>query len=477
MQDGLSGLLRLRTVLSSWQAVGLVAATSILIIGTIRPSSAALTVNGQRTLAIFLASLVLWLTRPIPYVVSSILSVTLLFALGTVDSFNGATTGFTSTLVFFLLLLLLLGNAITSVSLDRQLARHLLTADSTRRGTLRSVAGSILVLALMMPSAMARAITFIPIVKRLAAAFGSDADDRFESAAFLILGHVNPIASMALMTGGGMALVTSEIITTSVQPITWVDWAVLMLPPTVFLYTLAALAAGLFMQVGKTTINTNGGVRLETDGNGTNSLTREQRLVGIVLLGAIVSWIGGSFVGLPTVLPAVVAVTVLSLPPVGVITAEDIAEVSWGIIFLIGAMLSILDVMDATGAITALTDALTRWIPFATLADWQIITVLVTLAVAIRVLFSTGSAAIVVALPIVLELAAVFDINRLFLALTVLLVVGSTTILPFNTTAVLVSMDRGPLSHSDVASFGLVTMLLAIGTAVVSWLAYWPLVR
>lgn len=175
-------------------------------------------------------------------------------------------------------------------------------------------------------------------------------------------------------------------------------------------------------------------------------------------------------------MPAVAAVTVLSLPPIGVITAEDIASVSWGIIFLIGAMLSILDVMEATGAITTVTDALTRWIPFAILADWQIVGVLVAIAVAVRVLFSTGSAAIVVALPIVLELAAVFDIDRLSLALTVLLVVGSTTILPFNTTAVLVSMDRGPLSHRDVASFGLVTMLLAIGIAAASWLVYWPLV-
>lgn len=42
-----------------------------------------------------------------------------------------------------------------------------------------------------------------------------------------------------------------------------------------------------------------------------------------------------------------------------------------------------------------------------------------------------------------------------------LLVVGSTTLLPFNTTAVLVSIDRGPLSHRDVAAFGLVTVPLA----------------
>ncbi|MDF9748222.1 SLC13 family permease [Natrinema salsiterrestre] len=466
-----------KTELFSWQSLGLLTAAIVLALGVMSSPPTALTLEGQRTLAVFLSALVLWLTRPVPYVVSSILSVTLLFALGAVDSFGAATTGFTSTLVFFLLLLLLLGDATTSVGLDRQLARRLLSADSTPRRALHSVAGSVLALAFVMPSAMARAVTFIPIVKRLAGGFESDTDGGFESAAFLVLGHVNPIASMALMTGGGMALVTSEIVATSVRPITWVDWAVLMLPPTILLYTLAVVCAGLFALVDEdVTIQTDDTARLETDGDGTTRLTRDQRLVGAVLLGAIVSWIVGSFVGIPTVLPAVAAVVALSIPSVGVITTEDVSEVSWGIVFLIGAMLSILDAMEATGAITAVVDGLTGWVPFAVLAQWQIVAVLILIAICIRILFSTASAAIVVVLPIVLEFASVFAINQLFLALTVLLVVGSTTVLPFNTTAVLVSMDRGPLSHRDVASFGLVTMALSIAVAIVSWLVYWPLV-
>ena len=479
----------------SRQTVGLIAAGGILAVGILLPTLPSLSVAGQRTLAVFLAALVLWLTRPVPYVVSSLLSVALLFALGAVDSFEAAASGFTSTLIFFLLSLLLLGDAVANVELDRWLARRLLSAESTPGGTLRSVSGSVLALALVMPSAMARAVTFVPVVKRFAGTFdpAGDGDGGFERAAFLVLGHVNPIASMALMTGGGMALVTSEIVTTTVEPITWVDWAVLMVPPTMVLYAAAAVAAGYVAGVGgQATIDTDGDTGGETDGEsrapsatGTatpaddaerTSLARDQRLVGLVLCGAIAGWIGGSFVGIPMVLPAVAAVTVLSMPSIGVITTEDIAETSWGIIFLIGAMLSILNALQATGAIELVIDVLTRLIPFAALTNWQLVAVLVGLAVGIRVLFSTGSAAIVVTLPIVLELAAAFEINRLFLALTVLLVVGSTTILPFNTTAVLVSMDQGPLSNRDVAAFGLVTMGLAVAVAALSWLVYWPLV-
>ena len=477
-----------RSVLSS-QSFGLLLAVCVLIAVVFFPSMQEITTAQQRVLAVFLFALLLWLTKPVPYTVSSLLSVTLLFALGTVDSFAAATTGYASTLVFFLLSLLLLGNAITSVQLDQQLARRLLSTESTPRRTLRSISGSILGLALVMPSAMARAVTFVPIVEQLRDEFGLNHGSGFDRAAFFLLGHVNPIASMAVMTGGGMALVTSEIINTSVQTVTWVQWAVLMLPPTLLLYLLATVGAVVLTGVdGTTTVdnldqeraNTDGGgrngTRLITESDETTPLTRDQRIVGLVMLGTVASWVIGSFVRIPTVVPAVIAVAVLATPRIDIITADDVAEVSWGIIFLIGAMLSILDVMTSTGAIDVVVEALTTTVPFATFTQWQLIAVLLLLSVAIRIPFSTGSAAIVVALPIVLEFADLFGVNQLFLALAVLLIVGSTTLLPFNTTAVLVSMDRGPLSNRDIALFGLVTMGLSLSVVVFSWLVYWPLV-
>jgi hypothetical protein len=69
------------------------------------------------------------------------------------------------------------------------------------------------------------------------------------------------------MTGGGMALVTSEIINTSVQTLTWVQWAVLMLPPTVLLYFLATVGAVVLTGVGgTTTVDNLDRERVNTDG-------------------------------------------------------------------------------------------------------------------------------------------------------------------------------------------------------------------
>lgn len=459
-------------------AVGIVLATVAVLWAVLVPPPEALTAEMQAVVAVFLFGIVLWLTEAVPYVVSSTLVVTLLPVLGAVDSFEAATSGFSSTIVFFLLLVFLLGAAIAETDLDSWFASWLLAGQTESGRPVRSLATNLLGLSFVMPSAAARAVTLVPVVREMTDAFRLDHDSAFERSSFLLLGHVNPIASLALMTGGGMAIVTSGLVQSEIRPITWVEWAVLMIPPVVVLYALAAVTAERFYGAPpEHTLATR-----EADGgranlaDGADSFTTEQRVVAAVLAGTVALWIAGSFVGLPTIVPAALAVAVLSLPWVGVLTAAEIADVSWGILFLVGAMFSLLDALQATGTLALFVDAVTRSVPFDALAHWQTVAVLLAIAVLVRVVFSTGSAAIVVVLPPLLQLADPLGVNQLYLALGTLLVVGSTTVFPFNTTSVLYSLERGPLSKRDVVTFGLVTMAYAFLVVAAAWLIYWPLV-
>ncbi|WP_096391132.1 SLC13 family permease [Halopenitus persicus] len=502
---------RLERVLSV-EGIGVGLAAAILVAGTWLVSVPGLSAESQTVLTVFGVALALWLSKAIPYTISSVLVVTLLFALGAVDSFETAVGGFASTLVFFLFLLLLLGQTISSVGLDERAAQRLLSAQSTPKGTVRSLAANIFTLSFLMPSAVARAVTFIPVVRRLTETYGLAEDSDFTRASYLVLGHVNPIASMALMTGGGMAIITSQVINADVRTITWVEWAIVMIPPVIVLYGLSTIAAARIYDVDDTiTIDdkaaTDGGEPTGEDEEKTaddvagdpsaagpsaddpvddlaesvvdgtaEPLTRDQRIVGGVMGATVVAWILGSFLGVPTIVPAIGAVTALSLPGVRIITADDLADVSWGILFLIGAMFSILDVMETSGTLTLLVETITVYIPFAAMAPWQVVATLLLIAAVLRSFFSTASAAIIIVLPIVLEFAAFLGVNQLFLAFSVLIMIGSTTFLPFNTTSVLLSFDYGPLSNRDVLAFGLVTMVFGSLVIVASWLFYWPLV-
>jgi anion transporter len=453
---------------------GVLVATVAVLWGAFAAPPSGVSPGAQGTFAVFAFALVLWLTEAVPHVVASSLAVVLLAALGAAPSFQAAASGFASRLVFFLLFVLTLGRAISEVDLDEWLAARFLATNVRSSRPVELLATGVFASALVMPSAVARAVTFLPIARRLGDAYGFDRGGGFERSSFLVLGHVNPIASMALMTGGGMALVTSGIVRNQVRPVSWVTWAVLMVPPVLVLYALAALTAERLYVDGDVTATDGRDVDVEewTD----RELTGDQQYVAAVLAGAVALWVLGSFLSIPAVVPAALAVAALSLPGRGVLTSEDVQAVSWGIVFVVAAMLSILDAMARTGALSLLVDTVTRLVPLGAFTHVEGVAVLLALAAVVRVFFSTGSAAIVVVLPVVLRLGRVLGVNRLFLSLSVLLVVGSTTVFPFNTTSVLVSFDRGPLTNTDVAAFGVVTTAYAVLVVALSWALYWPLV-
>jgi anion transporter len=444
-------------------------AVGALWTGLAGPPISGLDATGQRVLGVFLFTLLLWLFKPVPFAVSSLASVTLLYVTGIVETFSAAVSGFATRLIFFLILLLLLGNTISKVELDQQLARRLLVTDSPRETT-RLIAGNLLALSFLMPSALARAVAFLPIVRQLGDVWGLDEKSNFLRDSFLFLGHVNPVASMGLMTGGGMAILSSQFIRSSVVWISWVDWAVLMLPPMLFIFASTVVTI-LYVHPVADSQATSERQELSTE-----PFDRDQRIVMGIMIGVILLWIAGSFFRWPTILPAMIAVAVLSLPGVEIISGDDMAAINWGIIFVFGAMFSLLDVLESSGVLNWVVTNVSDVLPLAALPHWQTITLLLAMALLIRLFFSTASAALLVLFPIVLEFAESLGINELFISLALVMLVGSSTVFPFNTTTVLLTYDSGPLSMNDVVTTGLITTVYAAAAIVLCWTVYWPFV-
>jgi len=424
--------------------------------------------TGQRVLGLFFFALVMWLTKPVPFAVSSLTTVSLLYVLGLADSFATAAAGFSSRLVFFLLLLLLLGNTISKVGLDELLARRLLVADSPRE-TIRLTAVSLLALSFMMPSALARAVAFLPIVEELDDLWTGTENFRFD--AHLLLGHVNPIASMGLMTGGGMAILSSEFVRTSVTDISWLDWAVLMLPPTAFIFLLAT-ATILFVHP----VSDGQSTSRPDEAPAAESFDRDQRIVVGVMVTVIGLWVVGSFLGLPTILPPTAAVFFLALPGIGIVAAEDMRTISWGIIFVFGTMFSLLEVLESAGVLSWVVGNAETLLPFATVPVWGTVGLLLALAFVVRLFFSTASAALLVLFPVMLRFADAFGVDPLYLSLSLVMIVGSSTVFPFNTTTVLLTYDKGSMTAVDVMATGLITTTYAALAVALCWTLYWPLV-
>lgn len=446
--------------------VGVILSLSILLIGLVLPSG--IDQQAQLAITVFLFTIVLWLTKPIPLSISSILSVTLLATLGVVDSYAMAVSGFSSRLVFFLLLLFLIGDTISTVNLDDYIASRLLSSSSTPKRTYNRLVGNVLLLAFIMPSGIARAVTFTPIIRRLSDQYEIGKTNNFLRSSFLLLGQLNPIASLALMTGGGMAILSSEIIREAGIPITWLDWALYMAPPIVLVYVSAALVIVYLYPVDNSeTVDEN----LED-----TELTGEQQLVGATIAIMIALWIIGSIVGLSTIVPPMLAVTILAAPGIEIITAEDVRKVNWGILLLFGAVFSHIDALSQTGAMELIIDSLLDLVPLGGFPMWLAVASILAGVLLLRLLFSTASACLAITLPVVISLTSSLNINSLYTAFSVIIVVGSTTLLPFHLPPVLIVKEEYPaLRNRDVFAVGLLALFSGVIFSTLCWLVYWPM--
>lgn len=452
---------------SAPQLVSAVLAMLVLVGGVVVETGAPVT--AQRALAIFCFAVVLWVGQPLPLAISSVLSIILLPVLDVTPTITAAATGFGSRLVFFLLLLFLLGDTIANVDLDEHAAARLRSPGSTPRRSYALLARNVLLLAFVMPSGIARTVTFAPVVKQLNARYDLGDRNNFLRSSFLLLGQLSPIASLALMTGGGMAILSSELIRAELGAISWLDWFVYMAPPVVLLYAISTTALKSLFPVDDLTVTT-----INDDAD--TALTPDQKLVAAVIAATIVLWAVGSLVGLSTILPPMLAVTVLAFPGVGIITDREIRGINWGILLLFGAVLSLIEVLTSTGAMDLLVTGLLDAVPLASYPSWLGVAAVVTGVLAVRMLFSTASACLAITLPVAMSLAETLQVDALLLSLTIVIVVGSTTFLPYHLPTVLIAREEYPaLRTRDVFLVGLLALSTALVVVTLAWLFYWPL--
>lgn len=458
---------------STLQYVSIVLAVVCLVYGIFAPPPAGLSSEGLLALGVFGFGLILWQSKAIPLVATSLLVIGFLYAFGIVGSFKEATSGFSSTLFFFFFTILTLGHSITKVGLDMYVARRLLAMASTPQASHRQLGKYVLLLSFIMPSGLARMVAFTPIIDEMRRMYDLDRESSFATSSFLILGQLNPIASMALMTGGGLSIIGAQLIQTAGYEFDWLDWIVYMLPPTVFVYAIGFLAVSwLHPPTGIDRIDDPHRVTSSDE-----NLTTSQWMVMVVMGGTLLAWAVGSFLELPTLLPAIIAVGLLSLPPVRVLDSEDFSTISWGILFLVGSMLSLIEALEATGTFEWLIDVVSSVIPFGTIGVPTTVAILLVIVVGMRLLFPTGSTFLIVMVPIVISFGRTYDLNVLYLSLSTVLLAGSTVLVPFHLPPSLLAYNQGFVNTRQVFVYGLCTLTIAVLGICIAWWLYWPFVE
>jgi solute carrier family 13 (sodium-dependent dicarboxylate transporter), member 2/3/5 len=445
--------------------------------------------GAARTLGVLLAAIVLWVSRALPLSVTSLLAVGLLIGTGVAPDFPTAAQGFASGTVFFLIAASLVAQAVANAGLIDRIAGFAARASGAEPiRALRLVTLLTGASALVMPSALVRAKAFIPVLNGLGRLLPERGQRlRFLTATGLVLGLLGHVASISVMTGGGMSIVAAGTIAEFHQRLSWLEWFGMMAAPGAALMLLTMLAigrafplSGRFQSPATAPGALTHGEATTDDAGGTGTAGAPGRVLGrerfalIVLALTLAAWIVGGQTALPLAVPAIVAAAVFALPPVGLVTADSLQKQNWDEIMVVGAGLSLGAMLSESGAITFLAERALGLLP-PDPSGSVVYLFTVVFAVLIRQLFLQPSPCMVLTLPVVIELGRITGNDPLLLAMLASGVIGATQILPIQSPPALLCVLHGLYTTRHQLRVAPAFLVAVVAVYLTAATLYWPL--
>jgi len=279
-------------------------------------------------LAIFVATIIGVIVRPLPMGAMSVLGIGAALLTGTLR-INEALSGFANNAVWLVVSAFFIAQSFIKTGLGRRIAFWFMARFGRRTlGLSYSLAAADLVLAPIIPSNTARAggVVF-PILQSMAlAAFGpTDKPAARQTSAFLTLvaANANVITSAMFVTAMAANPLAVELARQQGVTITWARWALAAaVPGAISLLTVPVLIYWLCPPGIRDSPNAQAAARTELAEMG--SMRRDEWLLVGVLIALLTAWILGSFIGLDSTAAAFGALALLLL--LGVLSWDDVCR-------------------------------------------------------------------------------------------------------------------------------------------------------
>lgn len=450
------------------QLIGLIISIAVLVSVFFLPVPEGLTAVGLRTIGLLVFFLVMLITEVLPVGVTCFLCLALLPTLGITKNLTAGLSGFTNTILFFVLASFGLAEAVTSTPIVQRILHALLKKFGKDVKTC--------VLAIMVAGAIVSSIvTDVPSVvvfMGIGASFLNLFDnpaDRQQTAKSLMMGI--PIAVMlgGLMTpaGSGINILTIGLLQNQAGiQITFIQWMACSIPIVLVMVPLAwFLLTKIFppAEIAESEINkylATIEVKEKVDG-------RELKVI-IIGVGMIVFWLISSFV--PSIEVTVVALfgcVCFFLPGIRILSWEQYMKaVSWTSFILIGTVLCIANTIVANGVSEwFVTYILPSSLSFTIMQGVFFVAVM---SFVIMLIVPVAPALIGVLTPVIISLAATTGINPALLIITLGLCAGNCYLFPIDTIP-LITYTAGYYKMTDMPKAAIWLQLSFIGL-VTLWL-------
>ena len=424
--------------------------------------------------AIVALAIGLWASGAVPVHLTALLIFTLATVLGVVPA-PVIFSGFASGALWLIFGGLILGAGVRRTGLARRLA---LWGGGLLAGSYRRIVyGCVLlgvVLAFLVPSAVARMVILAPVVQAFARSLGFEEGTRGYNGMVVAAVYSTAMAGFAILPSNlpNLVLIGAAETLYDFQPV-YGSFLLMHFPVLGLLKSLAIaeLTCRLYPDEPRRAATADAAEALPGPWS-----PAERRLM-VLLVGALAIWATDFLHGISPGWVALAAGTLCLLPRIGVLRADALqTEVDFGSLFYVAGVLGMVGMIDATGLGTALGEGLLGLVPLEPGAPATSYGALVGVSTVI------GAVASLPAIPGVLVPLSgqIADASALPLVtvLMIQLIGASAMLLPYQSPPLVVGLRLGGVRLPDVARFSLLlaalTLLVLAPVQYVwwSWLGY-----
>lgn len=325
----------------------------LFLLTPLRPAT--ITVAGWHMFAIFLATIIACITKPLPIAGVSIIAYVTIIGLGLVQM-KPALSAFADSTPWTIAMAYMIARGFTKTGLGRRIALIFVRAFGKKTlGLAYSLSMIDLVVSPATPSNTARSGGIVlPIIESLSDTFGSKVSDGTEDkiGSYLVFNefHANTISSSLFMTASAPNVAAVGLAAANGVKISWFGWVAAAIVPALISFILVPI---IIYKMYPPKIKETPNAKEWADGQlkEMGAMKASEKVMMVVFILALVLWMLSSFIGLDATWVAFLATALLLVT--GVLTTKDMLSETgaWNVVIWFSILIFMANQLSLKGGV------------------------------------------------------------------------------------------------------------------------------
>lgn len=442
------------------------------------PNPEGMTIEAQKSLAIFIFALIMWIGKPIPIHLTSIIVILLLPLIGAVEDQEIAfgTLGFD--IIWLMVSAFVLTSAMSETNLGKRIALNLLTKfGKTPAHTLSVLIIVNIVLAFFVPSTTARASLLVPIVLVLLEVYkATPGESNFGKLVTLQGVQTNAYATSMVLTATSAQVLALGFInqqtSTTVGYMTWLLGSL----PQVVITAFITLLIGMKLFNFKKEIPTGDQAKkiseiLKKQLADLGKFSIREKKAAFIFFITLFLWATGDYheaimgFEISTEQTAVIAMLLCFLPGIGILKWKE-ADIKWDLMIFSAGAYAAGNALNDSGGASFLIDNLVNSIGLDRLNQNLVAVILIVITVFSHLIFTSKTVRTTILIPAIITLAQSLGMDAAMIALACSFGIAYTITLPPHSKVNTLYFGTGYFTVWDELKYGLISC--AVGSVAIS---------